>query len=240
MTVLSINIVGEQIAVEGLISPSNADGRFKIKLPETLIESLALEEFRWYIEDYARKDPFALERARSAKLSLDSYGSSLADAVCCSDDVCADLLDSDLVILLNVGEDCPLEISRIHWELLENLDFWTRVRPRKVSVLRIVTSKKPNNATLRSPNIPQERLGQQRILAVSARSNQKDDIPHRLITRPILDVVREKQCQTIAPPTLEIVRPGTFEALVAVLESHDVGYFDVVHFDVHGFVSREG
>ncbi|KAL8787688.1 MAG: hypothetical protein Q9195_007644 [Heterodermia aff. obscurata] len=90
-----------------------------------------------------------------------------------------------------------------------------------------------------SPPISSQGDSKQRhILAVSARSNQKDDIPHRLITRPILNVVREEEVRTLTPPTLQIVRPGSFAALVAALETHPIGYFDVVHFDLHGFISE--
>jgi hypothetical protein len=36
---------------------------------------------------------------------------------------------------------------------------------------------------------------------------------------------------------LEIVRPGTFEAFKRHLKTRPKGYFDIVHFDVHGRVT---
>ena len=240
MTTVFVRGVEGQRCLEVELQSLTSASSVKITLPNSLSDLAQLEEIRWFVEDHARLDPFALRRAEAARLSLKSYGSTLANAICSPGCISEIIADTNVMILLTDDEKCSLEISRIHWEILENLDYWTTFRPCTVSVVRAADQLGPAMKISTAPTSIQNPMRQQHILAISARSNQKDDIPHRLITRPILEVVQEEQRRTEEPPKLQIVRPGTFAGLAKVLEDYSAGHFDVVHFDLHGFVSEGG
>lgn len=238
MAILHIRVVRGQVPLEARITPSILNDSFEIILPEVPVDPGQFsDEIKWYIESYARQDPFSVTRAQAAELTLRSYGSSLANAICASDAVLVDLYDSELMILIADPEEyCP-RFSQVHWEILENVKFWNAdFRPRRVSIVRqanVAGSIDDDSYTQAST---ESKSSQQHILAVSARPLLDLDIPHRLITRSILKVVAEEHDRSVTPPTFEIVRPGTFQALKFILESHDFGYYDIVHFDLHGFV----
>ena len=220
------------------MTPSVVNQGFHIVLPETLADpSQYSDEIRWYMESYARQDPFSLKRAQAAELTLKSYGSSLATAICASDAVMVDLFDSELLILIVDHEEYCHRFSRVHWEILENVEFWDAdLRPRRVSVIRQASGAGSIDHHSYTQAFTKSESSQRHILAVSARPLRERDIPHRLITRSILNVVAEEQDRSPTPPTFEIVRPGTFQALETALESHDIGYYNIVHFDLHGFI----
>jgi hypothetical protein len=79
----------------------------------------------------------------------------------------------------------------------------------------------------------------QHILVLTARPLMSSDIPHRLISRIIFDVIRRWQSDVEPLHELEICSPGTLEALQLALESRPMGYFDIVHLDVHGEIIGE-
>jgi len=61
-------------------------------------------------------------------------------------------------------------------------------------------------------------------------------VGYRTISRPLIEGLRQVQ----APVRVDIVRPGTYRAMVEHLrrtqEEHGVGYYHIMHFDVHGAV----
>jgi hypothetical protein len=73
-----------------------------------------------------------------------------------------------------------------------------------------------------------------RILVVTARPHGARDVGYRTVSRPLLDAVRQARI----PVTIDLVRPGTWEALRdhlrAATREHGPGWYQVVHFDVHG------
>ena len=237
MAILHLRAVKGQVPLEARITPSTGHDSFEVVLPEASVDpDLFSDEIRWYIESYARQDPFSSKRAQAVELTIRSYGSSLAHAICVSDAVLVDLYNSELWILVVDSEEyCP-RFSRVHWELLENVEFWDAAfRPRRVSVVRQTNGPGSIDDDSYTQAFTRSESNQQHILAVS-RPLRERDIPHRLITRSILNVVAEEQDRSSAPPTFEIVRPGTFRALETALESHEIGHYDIVHFDLHGFV----
>src|SRR5947207_5228550 len=59
------------------------------------------------------------------------------------------------------------------------------------------------------------------------------------MARPLYEIfstIRENSGRDVR---LDIVRPGTFEALRSHLETYGVGYYRIVHFDVHGSVDKQ-
>ncbi len=75
------------------------------------------------------------------------------------------------------------------------------------------------------------------ILVVTARPDGPSDVGYRTISRPLLDSLRNARL----PVEVDLVRPGTWEALRAhlrsVTEEHGSGWYQVAHFDLHGSFS---
>ena len=65
----------------------------------------------------------------------------------------------------------------------------------------------------------------------------RSDVGYRTISRPLLDALRTAGL----PVTVDLVRPGTWEALRdhlrAATERHGSGWYQVIHFDLHGAFS---
>ena len=72
------------------------------------------------------------------------------------------------------------------------------------------------------------------ILVVTARPGGARDVGYRTISRPLVESLQ----QAHVPARVEILRPGTYRALVEHLEAvrgqDGDGFYHVVHFDVHG------
>ena len=189
------------------------------------------EELRWYMEDFPTLHPFQALRASTVAQQLVAYGSDLAESMTKSISSLGELANQHLCIKVNVGREKDDFMDAILWETLEMCSLWpTSARPTSVSVERMTTAKlRPDEAlTIQDHTNPRAR----NILAITSRPQVEKDIPHRLITRPILDVVEaSKNKQSIR---FDIARPGTFEALKEALQTQDVGFYDVVHLDVHG------
>src|SRR2546422_767408 len=74
------------------------------------------------------------------------------------------------------------------------------------------------------------------LLIVTARPFGRRDAGYRTISRPLVEAL----LQSKLPVKIDMVRPGTYRALEnhlrATTAQHGVGYYQVIHFDVHGNV----
>lgn len=237
MAHLSIRGTVGQSSLEVRMTTSVTEESFPIFLPKHVAEPAdsLWEEIRWYLEDYAKLDPFSFARALAAERALKSYGQSLALAVSEPDLMHKELKDSSLLISIEYEGGFTPRMAQIYWELLENVEIWPeQQRPSNVSIVR---RTKPNiyRDTLQTDRTIKEHTSHN-LLAITARPDRAHDIPHRLVTRSILEVVQEHTVTGQCAASFQIVRPGTFEALRSTLLSHDIGHFDIVHLDMHGLV----
>ena len=130
-------------------------------------------------------------------------------------------------------DGCRVEVTgsagfhRLHWEALRDpeLDGPLAVRvpvTRRVALLPSKFELPSGQPTLN-------------ILLVTARPFGRGDVGYRTISRPLLDALR----QASVPVTVDLVRPGTWEALRDHLrEARErqggSGWYQVAHFDLHG------
>ncbi|MDM8564322.1 tetratricopeptide repeat protein [Candidatus Halobeggiatoa sp. HSG11] len=74
------------------------------------------------------------------------------------------------------------------------------------------------------------------VLLVTARPDGKHDVGYRTISRPLVEMLQNAKL----PVKIDILRPGTYQALVKQLEQvtneYGKGYYHLLHFDVHGAV----
>ena len=68
------------------------------------------------------------------------------------------------------------------------------------------------------------------LLLVTARPNEENDVAYRTISRPLIETIKNSQLLV----NVELLRPGTYEALEKKLEERGAGYYHAIHFDAHG------
>ncbi|MCJ1380859.1 hypothetical protein MMC17_003968 [Xylographa soralifera] len=216
-------------------------------------------ECRWYLESFAPKSPFELTRAKRIAEKLEIYASQLGEGIRLLDLVSRfPRVDPPQTIELEVVEgyrdaeiDSPdASIQRLHWELLENCLRHSR-GPWPISVTRSIrneydmcgVNKVTAWAVEKTSDHPRNGFN---ILLVVARNLTFDESAHQdvdpgLTLRALLAIKRHLKISN-APYELniEVVRPGTFIALQEHLQratdEHGPGYFNLVHFDMHGII----
>ena len=114
----------------------------------------------------------------------------------------------------------------LHWEALKD-----PMHPRPFAVEAPLTRKNlhpPNfQASLRaSPTL--------NVLLVTARPGGRGDVSYRTISRPLVTALAESRLHA----RIDLVRPGTWEALVRHLDESRAdrgdGHYQLIHFDLHG------
>jgi len=118
------------------------------------------------------------------------------------------------------------EFNAWHWECLRDPD---QPRPFALDAVFVRKNRRPQTQPARlrpSPTL--------NVLLVTARPGGARDVAYRTITRPLLEM------KPGVPVRFDLVRPGTYQALVRHLEEtrqrHGTGYYHLIHFDAHGAV----
>lgn len=203
--------------------------------------SLWDQNVKWYLENYVTSEPFASARATSVEEYIRNYTSQLALFLPIEEVLPQNIDHVELVLEVEDYSISGSRIGQIHWELLENTKFWaTNSSPQTVTVIRLA---KPSSCLVRGTLSGGDGSYQQgyhrskNILVVTARRGS-NDVPHRMITRHIVDVVASLPPAVIEHVSLKILRPGTFAALEKELSFRKHGFYDTVHIDMHGSSSE--
>jgi hypothetical protein len=135
--------------------------------------------------------------------------------------------------------------QRLHWEALKDnqLDVEDSLLALQIDIIRRPLITRECNAPAEQSNRPRWSLPSRplNILLIVARPAGAQDVGLRVISRPLLDVLQSVSSDENPRPRLDVVRPGSFEELQAMLEkafSRGLQY-DVVHFDLHGKLSGD-
>jgi hypothetical protein len=181
----------------------------------------------WYFEEHLRYPFLDKDLEQEAVARIAAYGEALFAHVLGGEAY------ADYRRLRDRGLDgCRIEVSgsaglhRLHWEALRDPDLPVPLAVR-VPVTRRVTG-------LGSKFDPPGSRPTLKVLVVTARPDGPRDVGYRTVSRPLLDAVRTAGL----PVTVDLVRPGTWEALTghlrAATEAHGSGWYQVIHFDLHG------
>ncbi len=207
------------------------------------------DECCWYIQDFATKWPFHERRAANAVEELKRYANSLLtqlDLIQLVHDTAPSSSYGNRSITINVTEDegAVNSIQQLHWEFLESPSLWG---PEvEVKVNRVTTTKKSSgDYPIGELALDEDQVsGQPRVNALlvvardlSPNSNTADVNPN-VALRILAEIQQDFASQDLhARLNLEVVRPGTLEALEEHLKMHSKGYYHFVHFDLHGTVT---
>ena len=193
--------------------------------PFTPKEEARLE---WYFEEHLRF-PFTRQvRAREAAASVTRYGEELFNQVFADRKAYAryqEALQAGVATLSFEIAGSP-EFHGYHWEALKDPDLPQPLALQGVMVRRNLVPQTVRAGVRESPTI--------NLLVVTARPGGRRDVGYRTISRPLVEGLR----QAGIPVSVDILRPGTYEALTDHLETvqdeREAGYYHVIHFDVHG------
>jgi tetratricopeptide (TPR) repeat protein len=230
MTVIRIQECSEQAGIFQAKVSFNQGPEYAITVrnPFSKEEEECLE---WYFEEHL-KFPFTNQvKAQEAAASVITYGENLFAQVFASEPHILVAYETAAKVGLN-----PLQIEVVgqpsfhafHWEALKDLKAIQPLALQATIVRKNVGSQILPVTVPPSPTI--------NLLIVTARPRGKLDIGYRTISRPLVDSLRQDKLSV----NIDIVRPGTYKALEnhlrVMTEQHGVGYYHVVHFDVHGSV----
>jgi hypothetical protein len=213
------------------------------------------DKCRWYLEDYLNKLPYERGRADIAAESLNSYANSLfaqlyLRRICTwisgrtssshkllEVDVIKDSQDSNAV---SSGT-----VHRLHWEVLEYPRLWTTANLR-TTIRRNISQRETLNLSIKrveswSQGVPAVNI----LLVISRRLDGKgrEEVDPSLVLHSMQTLKRDLESRgAIFRLNIEIVRPGSFEALEKHLDKRSKhrrnGDIHIVHFDVHGQAGR--
>ncbi|KAK3386077.1 hypothetical protein B0H63DRAFT_510705 [Podospora didyma] len=203
-------------------------------------------ECQWYFDQFVEHNPFEVHRAATVDESLTEYASSLFSQLGL-ESIAPRLLRETgtggaTTLLINVSDESEGDrsVHALHWELLEDPALWETM-PNLTVIVRRVIAPRHDKTTVRISALTQLRaLKTVNILLVVARKlddaiRDIEPLGYRAIRR----VKRLMQQQEISSVQLnvEVVRPGTFHAFESHLSARPIGFFRLVHFDLHGEIT---
>jgi hypothetical protein len=183
-------------------------------------------ELKWYVESFALRNPFDVERAGKVESQLREYAIGFVAGIESAIAELSDGLDScdvpgtiSALCLQIMSANAESKFNKIPWELLEDMSLWAVFN---VPILVCRQIKTTQNSLHEAKK---ERIN---VLFVSARPSYEKDEPYRIISKPVFEMAE-------GPETVQIhfLRPATWMGFQQLL-AEKKGYFDVVHFDVHG------
>ena len=182
-------------------------------------------ELDWYFEEWLRFPFTDRIRAQDAALSITRYGQTLFDQLFADREAWAAykaLRDREGAENLRFEIIGSPAFHGHHWEALKDpklpepfVLIGTMLRKNTVQP---PVEARPNASTTFN------------LLVVTARPGEGRDVGYRTITRPLIQSLRQARLKL----DVDLVRPGTWQAFVAALETQEPGFYHAVHFDLHG------
>ena len=187
------------------------------------------DQLAWYFEGYLRF-PFTDQvKAREAAGSIARYGESLFKQVFDENhNVYARYkaaVQAGLSTMQFEIAGSPL-FHTLHWEALKDPEIRLPLALQATMVRKNLNPSIIEASVRPSPTI--------KLLIVTARPSGRSDVGYRTISRPLVEALR----QANLPVQIDILRPGTYKALENHLRQTSAqqqeGYYQVIHFDLHG------
>jgi CHAT domain/Tetratricopeptide repeat len=187
------------------------------------------QQLEWYFEKYPQYPFKRHDEARNVAHSIASYGVSLFQQIFSE--------NSQVNFHYKAFRQSGLEVLRLeiagspkfhalYWEALKD--------PERSRPLVLLTTIVRQNLTPPSEYAPVRSSPIINLLVVTARPWGKDDpAAYRIISRPLVDSLRNANLHI----QIDILRPGTYKQFENHLRKMGVGYYHIIHFDMHGKVS---
>ena len=182
------------------------------------------KQLEWYFEKWLRCPIVDTVKARETAKSIENYGTSLFEQVFRSNPdayVEYSRVRVNLAQLRIEIEGNNPEFQALHWEALRDPNL-----PRPLAVDCVMVRKSTRGTAVAAEVATSATIN---LLLVTARPS-KNDVAYRTISRPLIEEIENSQLRV----KVELLRPGTFEALEKHLEVKGTGYYHIIHFDTHG------
>jgi tetratricopeptide (TPR) repeat protein len=206
------------------------DGR--VNYPITITEPFTRREeerLEWYFEEWLVYPMLDKVKAARVAESVKAYGEKLFEQVFKANfDAYSEyrqLRGKLAQVQIEIESQTP-EFQALHWEALCDPDL---PRPFAVDCVMLRKSTKPASVPAQVQPSPVINL-----LVVTARPKEEKDVGYRTISRPLIEVIEQSQLRV----KVELLRPGTYEALERHLEEKGAGFYHIIHFDAHGGLMR--
>ncbi|MBE9005695.1 tetratricopeptide repeat protein [Fortiea sp. LEGE XX443] len=224
---MPIITIREESATEGgfkAILSFDGRGEYLVKIIDPFTPK-GEKQLEWYFEDWLIFPLLDTVKAEAAAASIKTYGEELFNQVFRVDfnayGVYYRLRSNLSQLQIEIVGKTP-EFQALHWEALRDPDL-----PRPLAVYCVMVRKSNKPAPIyadvqTSPTI--------NLLVVVARPDEEMDVGYRTISRPLLELIENSHLRV----NVELLRPGTYQALSQHLEAKGAGYYHVIHLDCHG------
>ncbi|MGB3516194.1 MAG: tetratricopeptide repeat protein, partial [Elainellaceae cyanobacterium] len=221
----TITLRYQQTTESGFAATVSIDGQtqYPVTIQDPFTERQE-QELEFYFEQWIRF-PFDNQViAQRAAASVQTYGESLFQQMFADPDAYSDYKQacrSGLAQLrVDIEGDSP-DFQALHWEALKDPK-----QPHPLAIEAIFTRQRFQRGTTAVDLQPSPVIN---LLVVTARPGEEADVGYRTISRPLIDAIHRAQLRV----NVELLRPGTYEALSQHLEGK-AGYYHIIHFDAHG------
>ncbi|KAF2259608.1 hypothetical protein CC78DRAFT_585774 [Lojkania enalia] len=210
------------------------------------------KECAWYLQQYAQQSPFSATRARSAEGLLAAYPKTLLRQLGLEKILGPFIQHCRKKLLwIDISEqESSLDrtVHQLYWELLEESSSWTveniNALIRRIEVPVTAGDVSYGYRSCADEVLPPAAKCSFNILLVVARDLSGNTSAYEDISPSVASSVLLNMRQQLAGKNLhiklDIVRPGTLSALEEHLrrtkEAHGIGYYHIVHLDMHGAV----
>lgn len=223
---LTINHTGNQIQLFWQRGNSVPRGTEPVNFTHPF-DTEALEEIRWYLEEYLSY-PYGIEPAKASALEqkLQGWGEELFDLVFRSSEKGRQFFQEATreglqQCELGIASEDPILLN-LPWELLYCPDYQF-LAPSLAGIYRSLGSFA---VRAEMGQLPQDKLN---ILLVIARPYGQNDINFQTIAQPLLQALKPIANRV----NLKVLRPPSFDQLERELNGNK-GFYHLLHFDGHG------
>ena len=181
-------------------------------------------QLEWYFEHWLDSPTAYQVRAKNTVTSIQTYGEQLFEQIFAQRDAYSNYRQerNNLAqVTIEIVSRTP-EFQAIHWEALRDPDLPRPFAIDCILLRKYVQSVSSQAQVAESPLI--------NLLVVIARPNEERDVGYRTISRPLMEAIQHSKLRV----KVELLRPGTYEALERHLEEKGSGFYHIIHFDVHG------
>nr|WP_228060526.1 MULTISPECIES: CHAT domain-containing protein [unclassified Coleofasciculus] len=221
-----ITIREQQSTDSGFRATLSFDGR--VNYPITITDPFTPKEeqqLEWYFEEWLVFPQLGTVQAARAEESVKGYGEKLFEQVFKRDfDAYSEYrqLRGNLAqVQIEIESQTP-EFQALHWEALRDPDL-----PRPLAVDCVMLRKRVQPVPVQANVQPFPVIN---LLIVTARPDEEKDVGYRTISRPLIEAIETARLRV----NVELLRPGTFEALSKHLDDKGAGYYHIIHFDAYG------